>query len=92
MAYRRFCGLAARGAGFGAAFAAPRLAGADFAFTAGFRRAAAAAGGERRAAGIGRLRDAAGRAGAAFAGFGAGFGAVFGSSAGPMRWTRVKRI
>src|SRR5687768_5928038 len=86
-AYRRFCVLVERAAGF-AAFAVPRRAGAAFAFAAaaGFRRAAAAAAGRRA------LRAAAGaalRARGAAAAF-AGLAGTFGS--GPCRCTSVKRI
>src|SRR6188768_1019787 len=70
-AYRRFCTLAER-ADFVTAFAAPRRAGAAFAFaaTAGLRRAAVAAGRRAVRAGAGdaaRLRDAAARGAAALA-------------------------
>src|SRR5687768_9379272 len=86
-AYRRFCVLVERAAGF-AALAAPRRAGAAFALAvaAGFRRAGAAAAGRRALLAAGgaalRVRGTA----AAFAGRAGTFGS------GPCRCTSVKRI
>lgn len=77
-AYRRFCDLVER-ADFDAVLAAPRRAGAAFAFAAatGLRRGAAGAGRRADRAGADggvRLRGAAALGAAAFAGLAATFG------------------
>src|SRR5688572_5174170 len=86
LAYRRFCVLAERAAGF-AAFAVPRRAGAAFALAAaaGFRRAAGATAGRRAVRAVAPALRARGAA-AAFAGLAGTFGS------GPCRCTSVKRI